>query len=70
MLKRLGFSIPKQDCEDIANTKPGAIERVLKLVKFKMAKFQEKHGVAQPGATVGLCKLNVVCLYKFNPVDP
>lgn len=45
VLKRLGFQIQKQDFEDIANTKPGAIERVLKLVKFKMAKFQEKHGV-------------------------
>jgi hypothetical protein len=40
VLKRLGFSIPRQDCEDISNTKPGSIERVLKLVKFKMAKFQ------------------------------
>lgn len=49
VLKRLGFTIPKQDCEDISNTKPGAIERVLKLVKFKMAKFQEKHGVVGPG---------------------
>ena len=36
----MGFSIPRQDCEDISNTKPGSIERVLKLVKFKMAKFQ------------------------------
>jgi len=45
VLKRLGFSIPRQDCEDISNTKPGSIERVLKLVKFKMAKFQEKHGI-------------------------
>ena len=46
MLKRLGFGIEKKDCEDISNTKPGAIERLMKLLKFKLGKFQEKHGMA------------------------
>ena len=53
VFKRLGFAVIKQDCEDIANNRPGAIERVLKLVKFKMAKFQEKHGVMGPGGGGG-----------------
>ncbi|KAF5839685.1 hypothetical protein DUNSADRAFT_236 [Dunaliella salina] len=44
VFKRLGFSVAKQDFEAIANCQPGAIERLLKLAKIKIAKFQEEGG--------------------------
>ena len=52
-LKKLGFQIPREDFMDVCNCRAGAIERVLKLCKIKMAEFQAKHGVAGKGtATV------------------
>jgi len=44
VFKRLGFSVAKQDFEAIANCQPGAIERLLKLAKIKIAKFKEEGG--------------------------
>ena len=49
-LKKLGFQIPREDFMDVCNCRAGAIERVLKLCKIKMAEFQAKHGVAGKGA--------------------
>ena len=48
-LKKLGFQIPRVDFMDVANGRAGAIERVLKMCKFKMAEFQSTHGVAGNG---------------------
>ncbi len=50
-LKKLGFQIPRDDFMDVANCRAGAVERVLKMCKFKMAEFQQKHGVAGKGTT-------------------
>ena len=52
-LRKLGFQIPLQDVQDCCNNKAGAIERVLKLCKYKMAEFQSKHGVKGPGPDAG-----------------
>ena len=48
-LKKLGFQIAREDFMDVCNCRAGAIERVLKLCKIKMAEFQAKHGVAGKG---------------------
>jgi hypothetical protein len=50
-LKKLGFQIPREDFMDVCNCRAGAIERVLKLCKIKMAEFQAKHGVAGKGTS-------------------
>ena len=52
-LRKLGFQIPLQDVQDVCNNKAGAIERVLKLCKYKMAEFQSKNGVKSPGPDAG-----------------
>ena len=44
VFKRLGFVVVKQDCEACCNCKPGAVERVLKLIKVKIDKYREVHG--------------------------
>ncbi len=44
VFKRIGFMVTKQDCEACCNCKPGAVERVLKLMKVKIAKFKEEQG--------------------------
>ncbi|GLC38194.1 hypothetical protein PLESTM_000697100 [Pleodorina starrii] len=54
VFKRLGFVVLKQDCEACCNCKPGAVERVLKLIKVKIAKFKEENGDAVPGAVPGM----------------
>mmetsp|Transcript_19140 Transcript_19140/g.34635 ORF Transcript_19140/g.34635 Transcript_19140/m.34635 type:complete len:213 (-) Transcript_19140:311-949(-) len=41
VFRRLGFIISKQDCEDACNCKPGAVERILKMIKIKLAKYKE-----------------------------
>ena len=48
-LKKLGFQIQREDFMDVCNCRAGAIERVLKLCKIKMAEFQATHGVAGKG---------------------
>ena len=53
VLRKLGSQIPLQDVQDCCNNKAGAIERVLKLCKYKMAEFQSKHGVKGPGPDAG-----------------
>ena len=45
-LKKLGFQIQREDFMDVCNCRAGAIERVLKLCKIKMAEFQAKHGLS------------------------
>ena len=57
-LKKLGFQIPREDFMDVCNCRAGAIERVLKLCKFKMAEFQNKHGVKGPNAAAGVAAAN------------
>lgn len=57
-LKKLGFQIPREEFMDVCNCRAGAIERVLKLCKFKMAEFQRKHGVAGKGPAGGQTQAN------------
>jgi hypothetical protein len=40
VLKRLGVATTKEELEDICNCKPGAIERLLKLVKVQVEVYQ------------------------------
>ncbi len=40
VFKRMGFQLSKQECEAIANCKPGAVERVLKLVQNQIMLHQ------------------------------
>jgi hypothetical protein len=39
VFRKLGFQLSKQDCQDIANAVPGAIERVLKLARIRLASY-------------------------------
>jgi hypothetical protein len=42
VLRKFGYVIPKNTIEDIANCRTGAIEGVLNVLQFKMAKYREK----------------------------
>ncbi|KAK9817713.1 hypothetical protein WJX72_001100 [[Myrmecia] bisecta] len=39
VFKRLGFVVAKSECESVANCEPGAVERVLKLLKVRITGF-------------------------------
>lgn len=41
VFRRLGFALAREQCEAVASAEPGAIERVLKLARARMARFQE-----------------------------
>lgn len=41
VFKRLGFTVTRQDTEACCNCVPGAVERVLKLVKTKIEKYKQ-----------------------------
>ena len=50
----MGFLVAKEECEAVFNCEAGAVERVLKLVKTKMAKFQEQGGrLSRTGSACG-----------------
>ncbi|KAL3702267.1 hypothetical protein R1sor_020289 [Riccia sorocarpa] len=40
VFRRLNFSLRKEDIESVANCEPQMIERILKLLKYKMAKYK------------------------------
>lgn len=42
VLKRMGFQIAKEEMLAMCNCQPGAVERVLKLLKTKIAKCSEE----------------------------
>lgn len=42
VLKKLGFTIPRETIEDIVNAKPGVVEGVLNTLQIKMAKYRER----------------------------
>ena len=44
VFRRLGFSLPKADVDAVCNCTPGAVERVLKLIKVKMATYKVRRG--------------------------
>ena len=44
VFRRMGFALAREQQEAVANAEAGAIERVLKLVRAKMARFQEGGG--------------------------
>lgn len=46
VFKRLGFTVSKQDCDACCNCEPGAVERVLKLIKSKLDKCRTDNGEA------------------------
>lgn len=41
-LKRMGFALSKDDMMAMCNCQPGAVERVLKIIKVKIAKCHEE----------------------------
>ena len=43
VFKKLGFVVAKNECEQAAKGAPGAIERILKLLKLKVARSRSKH---------------------------
>ena len=47
VLKRLGVATTKEELEDVCNCKPGAIERLLKLVKVQVEMNQEEPAETQ-----------------------
>jgi hypothetical protein len=47
----MGFVIEKEDIEAVVNSDRGAVERVLKFVRFKLADFQAR-------VAMGMCSLN------------
>ncbi|PRW60873.1 sperm flagellar [Chlorella sorokiniana] len=51
VFRRMGFVLAREQQETVANAEAGAIERVLKLVRAKMARFQESGGRAGAAAT-------------------
>jgi len=44
VFKRLGFSLPKEICEQVAFAEPGTIECILKLLRVKLAQYQARQG--------------------------
>lgn len=42
VFKKLDFVLAKRECEAVVNCDPGAVERVLKLVKVKVEAYTEK----------------------------
>jgi len=42
VFKKLDFVLAKSECEAVVNCDPGAVERVLKLVKIKLEKYNER----------------------------
>ena len=42
VLRKFGYTITRQVIEDIVNCKPGAVENVLNILQFKMAKYRER----------------------------
>ncbi len=42
VFKKLDFVLAKSECEAVVNCDPGAVERVLKLVKVKLEKYSER----------------------------
>ena len=44
VFKKIGFQVQKADIEAMCLCKPGAVERVLKLVKYKIAAYREGGG--------------------------
>lgn len=48
MFKRLGFSLAREQYEAVANADAGAIERVLKHTRARLARFQQQHSSCRP----------------------
>ncbi len=53
VFKRLGFVVAKSECQACASCQPGAIERVLKLVRSRLSRFAEGPGFLLLDSTVG-----------------
>ena len=53
VFRKLGFSVAKPDCEAVTTAQPGAIERVLKLVRHKLARSSPGAGAAAGAARAG-----------------
>ena len=42
VFKKLDFVLAKSECDAVVNCDPGSVERVLKLVKVKLEKYNER----------------------------
>ncbi|CAL8464583.1 g4118 [Coccomyxa elongata] len=51
VFKRLGFVVAKSECQACASCQPGAIERVLKLIRLRLSRFAEGPGLLLTGST-------------------
>eukprot|EP00798_Chlamydomonas_sp_ICE-L_P011036 gene11036-18639_t len=56
VFKRLGFVISKSETETVANCVAGSVERILKLVKVKIAAYKEGGGDMDVGAKPTVAK--------------
>ena len=52
VFKRLGFVVAKSECQACASCQPGAIERVLKLIRLRLSRFAEGPGLLLTGSAV------------------
>eukprot|EP00297_Palpitomonas_bilix_P012312 CAMPEP_0113908654 /NCGR_PEP_ID=MMETSP0780_2-20120614/26308_1 /TAXON_ID=652834 /ORGANISM="Palpitomonas bilix" /LENGTH=315 /DNA_ID=CAMNT_0000904159 /DNA_START=194 /DNA_END=1138 /DNA_ORIENTATION=+ /assembly_acc=CAM_ASM_000599 len=42
VFRRMGFQVTKENVDEVINAVPGAVERILKLIKTKMEKYEQK----------------------------
>lgn len=68
VLKKLGYTIPKQLIEDIVNCKVGAIEIVLNSIQYKIAKYRERK-LQGFGSTVSSTSSDKIKSPKFDRRD-
>lgn len=65
VFKKLDFVLAKRECEAVVNCDPGAVERVLKLVKIKVEAYTEKQS-QKPRCTCSLQEAN--CDFTHNMI--
>jgi len=53
VFKKLGFVVPRREVESVCNGVPGSVERVLKLMKVKMAAYKTRRGRDGGDSTTG-----------------
>ncbi|EIE19144.1 DUF1042-domain-containing protein [Coccomyxa subellipsoidea C-169] len=71
VFKRLGFVVAKSECQACASCQPGAIERVLKLVRSRLSRFAEGPGCLLLDSTAhsnGACSMRA-SVEDFHDAD-
>lgn len=70
VLKKLGYTIPRQIIEDIVNCKPGAIEVILNTIQYKIAKYREKKTLGNFGSTMSSTSSDKIKSPKSERMSP